>query len=285
MSWWLQNLRGKWIGTLLAPPLVAAVIVYGYEWGASAALGFPPEYIKVEYSPLLQLPFYLLIAAVIFVIPIIGMLPDSFLRIWPYLRTRVPRLILATLSVFAAVALFAPDMNSRALLIGWLISAIFWLALNAFYVLRWFRSSVARRPKFWKIASALHLLWFFKPRTRGRWPSEDLLSAVPGRYLILIAVVYYSFAVSYAQGYQTAKKQVVFAVIRSSPQEIVLRRYGDEVVTARFDPRTRAVYSDFTERHLDSENPPTLVEEAVGPIKPPVWDPCCVPRRRSRQRA
>jgi hypothetical protein len=67
-------------------------------------------------------------------------------------------------------------------------------------------------------------------------------------------------------GAANAGRQTEFLVSHSSPQTIILRIYGDNLIGAPFDEKTKSVKSSFFVFKITSDYQKELSLEKVGPL-------------------
>lgn len=94
-----------------------------------------------------------------------------------------------------------------------------------------------------------------------------LYSGHPGA-LLAVGVAWILFA-AYGLGANEARKQWEFYVIPGAPEQVVLRIYGDKMITAPFDRRHWKLGKRIELRQLGDDKPLPLHLENLGALKPP----------------
>jgi hypothetical protein len=100
-------------------------------------------------------------------------------------------------------------------------------------------------------------------RTIGR-----LLNARFGNVgVTTLLIIMYGLSLAYAAGRAHGEQQEEFLVIDQSPEVVVLRIYGEYLITAPVDRSTKEVEKKFVILKLSDNSPTSLTLEKVGPLK------------------
>ena len=252
----IVEITRRWLIALLAPPIVGAILLYGYDWGQCAALGVPPQYIRIVYTDLLPLPF-----------------SDEGLD-------HVVRAAAAANTVLSFAFLFgAVDDSVKTLAIICFSVGTLWAALEH----RTLRKNIASSRLLQKLRA------YFRKESCKPGPFPSRYYPLP-RSVRLATFLYSSAFVamtfSYAMGYDYASHQHIFPLIRSkNTEEIGLVRFGDEIVTVPYDSDSGTALNDFTVMEISSDDAPTLTYERLPKAPKLVWDPCCTVSAALQKRA
>lgn len=68
-------------------------------------------------------------------------------------------------------------------------------------------------------------------------------------------------------GWIYAKLQDEFPVLQTEPKQVILRRYGDDFITAYFQPSTHLVSREFSIIRLSDKEPLRVRIEHIGPLR------------------
>lgn len=103
-----------------------------------------------------------------------------------------------------------------------------------------------------------------KPRTiLGRWIARYGIPKAGAVVLVAAPIL-----IAYLVGMGDAKRARTFFVVADQSNTVVLKIYGENVVTATFDPCTNEISGPITVRPLNSDTPLALVKANIGPLTP-----------------
>jgi hypothetical protein len=80
--------------------------------------------------------------------------------------------------------------------------------------------------------------------------------------LVLITVI----ILCYAAGLAVASSRSVWAITLEAKPKVVLAHFGDDIITAAFDPKTALVAEEFTVYEIGKDAPPFRIQE-LGPLR------------------
>jgi hypothetical protein len=219
-------------------PLCGYCITFLYEKGFCDRFGVPSELIAPAPIQIFTAVGVLIGASLL---GFIGVLAGAWLGFW------LPRSgrFLAPLPAIAAylwieVAAAGNSLTSRyvwygALLCYFAVLAVIWKWDTSRKPLAGFS-----RPRFWLVAGSMSLVFAFMV----------------------------SLWVAYFAGNRSCLQRVRYLVLDGSPPRVVLRIYGDHLIVAPFDPRSKQVTPEFSILTLESGFKETLKLRPVGPLSP-----------------
>jgi len=89
---------------------------------------------------------------------------------------------------------------------------------------------------------------------------------VPRELFYLLFYLFISIAVAYNHGDASAMKQTDFTVIKSQPEMVILKKYGDNFIIAKYDSKNKSVANEFSIMNIADSNTEFKLEK-IGPLK------------------
>lgn len=235
-----------------AAPPVAYLFSFAFEAGYAHVFGIPMELVSITLTSLfLAAGSFLLIGLFLLVLADLAsmLLPDPLGPVGRAIVVLGP-MALATLAYcfYALGTPLAPSL--RGIAVGWLVI----LLLQFAWPLLTQRDKASYAEK---LASQAKLEGTgILGRAARRFPAPYLLVYSLG---LALYITYYA-------GQSSAYRQQDFLVSQTTPQRVILRVYGDRVISAPFDPVAHFVIPQFTIMRLDEPTVPELVLLPIGPL-------------------
>lgn len=248
-------------GILLAlAPAFSYLLAFYYEKGFTQYFKIPTKFIQIGLIEVLILTSIGLTIVILFVVLLANFnllfLNFRFEEIHPMIR---PRLLAILPGVMIFVIFFSLFGQARwQYWITWLLVAI-------------------------GIAAIYFVLPLFTQRkvsgyTNKLMAQEELDESNPGIYtiigrrygwgfILLVCFVILSTIIAQNAGLAEAVKQKDFLVLGTSPEMVVLRIYGDKMITAPFDRKTQEVQSRFVIKKVGEDDNLVISPEEIGPLK------------------
>lgn len=209
--------------------IAAYIFTYLYEMGFCAVLGVPWEFISLEGRDIFA--------------DVVGVLSATLVVEGSCLET-----LMLLVGMYATYKVFR-DPKLRKI---WrLVIPLLLLALAFFSNHPTGRVAVSL---FFFGGIAVAVLWLIKEVYNLRWIKPFEFVAYLSAFLII----------SYYAGYRTAEIQKDYLVLSSSSDTVVLRVYGDKLITAQFDGKSHEVENKF--KAINSEGQ-QVHWEPIGPLR------------------
>lgn len=240
---------------IAASPLAAYLLTYCYELGFAANFGIPREFMTLELR---------------------GILPLTIL------------ILFASLSLELFIVIFKPLIANMNVIFRKIVSLSLWLVFFSPLILL----SLARKnniPLFFFLGLSLFAIYgeFISPiltQTRGKGyldklkaseaTQKSMLSSMNyffgrkiAKLVLVIFVLGYVMIVTRIVGEYKAVSQNDYLVIRSAPEMVVLRIYGDKLTCAPFDRTTKEVKRIFNVFKISEDSNLQFHLEKVGPLR------------------
>lgn len=87
------------------------------------------------------------------------------------------------------------------------------------------------------------------------------------RKLAILLLSFFSLFIFWKGGFNEAHIRGAFVVIKTSPEKVVLRIYGDRLICASFDRVTKKIQRDFTIINLTKDFSSDFNYENMGPLR------------------
>jgi len=89
----------------------------------------------------------------------------------------------------------------------------------------------------------------------------------PLRLIVIVLII--SISGAWLYGYSQARDQKIFLVRETTPEQVVLRIYGDKLITAPFDKQNKEVRYGYFYITKMGDEPNILIKfDVVGPLSP-----------------
>jgi hypothetical protein len=250
------NKKDTWIsnGLLIATfPAFSYAIAYAYEWGADKYYGISAQLIEITlpgtflaFISLLGIIFLLWQTAEVFN-PLWVKLPDP-------IRRRL-KLYNGFLMVFIAYVLIAEEKigNLKFLWIFFGLSVFFDFIVPA----------LAFRDK---RSYADRILQRHNEDLSYDTVLDKIFKHSGASWFLVVLIAIYMLVLSYSLGMGTARRQAEYLLVVGQNDEVVLRQYGDVIVSARINRISKQIAKIYTVRKLSAEKPISFQSEEVGPL-------------------
>lgn len=83
---------------------------------------------------------------------------------------------------------------------------------------------------------------------------------------MVVLLIIFALSLSYYSGVGKARRQVEYLVLVGNNDEIVLRQYGDTIVSAPIDRDAKLIYRTYTVRNISTEKYISFKPENIGPL-------------------
>jgi hypothetical protein len=231
---------------------IAYLFAFVFEAGYAHVFSIPVELIFITLTSIFVAGGSLLIIG-LFVL----MLADLVSKLLPNTPSPLRRAIalltpmaLATLA-YCFFALDTPLASSlRGLALGWLI-----ILLLQFV---WPLLTQRDKPTYAEKLAA-----------QARLETTGMLDSAARRFPAAYLLLYFlglALYVTFHAGQSSAYRQREFLISQTTPQRVVLRVYGNRVISAPFDAATHLVLPQFTITHLDQPDVPQMILSPIGPL-------------------
>jgi hypothetical protein len=231
-----------------AVPAVAYLVAYVYEVGFAMRFGIPLDFIRVSLTRVLAIASALLGYGV-------AMLAMSeymaALYRWMEDRWSIIFLVAGFVTVFL-MSYVVMDKRLSEALVSLMIVIIIYLSVLMF-------TSLPQNPQSGLLKKVIAPS-IIKLPNGSRIPRLKLY--------ILVALLILFPSASWLEGLDRAQGLTSFLVTPRSPEMVVLRTYGDEMICAPFDRDTREVYQSFVVLKVGDDPNLMLHYEEVGPLRP-----------------
>lgn len=236
-------------------PVLAYFLFYIFEAGYGAQFGIPPSFV----TPNLGYFSFALLSILIFGFFALWIFDDAFRFLHeiafkrPALKT-IPRWAIFIALLFPFFIMLKVSYLAGAIFIFILVS---FLALWDFVFAPWIKKIHSFPPRSEELEAVLAekgILRILKQKIGI------------GLFPIFAFSLYLTF-LSFSAGMSQAQREDMFLVMKTNPEQVVLRVYGDTMIVAPFDRETKIVQKTFMVRTV-GDDPATLFRfESVGPLK------------------
>lgn len=246
-------------GILLAViSFVGYLLTYMYERGFASAFGISSELVEVSLTRALYLVALLGLGVFIVLVILKDFINDLERKSTSPLRKSINLLIGASMLALGVDAFL---LLGRGL--NWLLASI-GVIVVVVYLLPLFKRSNRRKPYAERFAA-----FYASPRSKESQTitSDTLVQRIDNSnvYVIIMLVIFFVSFVTLI-GRIRAQQQQVFEVLIDESNTVVLRIYGDKLVTAEFDPCTKEIRHGISVRKISDSTPIRLQKMQVGPL-------------------
>lgn len=111
------------------------------------------------------------------------------------------------------------------------------------------------------IAATIGFLWIGLYYNLIPNATSPLFKSVITLFLIV------SLSLGFVFGHTDAVNRTEYVVLNTVPESVIIKIYGDKVVSAPFDREKRVLYKSFTVHRLGDDSGLTLSPQSVGPLE------------------
>jgi hypothetical protein len=239
---------------LLVYTVLGFAVLLSYEFGAALALGLPLLLIDVSLGDLVQrAPELILVVALAMIYTAASMKAGTII---------VERPLFGRLMLFALIAVtLLPGLYLFRYAYAWTTIGLV-IGILAILLFVWPLLSHRKFGTFNERLEAADRSMYARLQSRKSW----LLNIQPWSANVFAAACM-TLSGMFSTGAIVSRNQEEFLVLPGPPEMVVLRRYGDQFVCARFDRQQRRILQDF--RVIDVKSDQFYTRERVGPLKPP----------------
>ncbi len=251
-----SNKKETWISSALliaAFPAFSYAVAYVYELGIVKYYGISAQLIEITLPGTFLAFVYLL--GIIF---LLWQTAEVFNPLWIKLPTPIRRrlrLYNGFLLVFIAYVLIAGENIANLkylwILFGLMVFFDFILPALAFRDKRSYAERIQHRHE---------------EDLRYDTVLDNISRYYGVSWIMVVLVTIFLLTISYSAGLGTARRQVEYLLVIGSDDEVVLRQYGDTVVSAPINRITKQVIRTYTIRKISSENNISFKPEEIGPL-------------------
>lgn len=83
----------------------------------------------------------------------------------------------------------------------------------------------------------------------------------------VVSLIFISLPLSATLGEMGARRRVGFLVVNTSPERVVLAKYGNNLMCSTFDRKSRMVFPGFIILNLEEKNGLVFRGENIGPLR------------------
>ena len=236
-------------------PLVAYLLTFIYEAGFAGVFKIPLGFVELNLTTVFTMAAA--VAATLFIV-LIFFNPVYIFAVAPfrgkkYINRRIAGLVPILILFLASLILFGSLWKK------WIIPLIF---LIVFISVAFFLPLITQRSK----GSYLEKI----KADAGSTEPEDLYGSLERhlgwKYFYYLFCFFIFFLIVYSAGQAKAMKEKEFLVLASSPDTVVLRIYGDNIICAPFNRSAKEVQRSFIIHKVGETPPLELRLEKIGPL-------------------
>jgi len=251
--------RKNWIseGVIIASvPFLGYLFTFAYESGYASFFNFPKEYINIGLPQIISTAIILYTITAVLFFPIEGL---SFI----FFKNKR--------SMYQSIIKFLPLFGfsvGNFIVYGWIRALPFIILFVILGFSEFIFPLVTQRDKKdydSKLQAYDEADWKFREE-RGAL-STRLLRIFGHKNIMLIINLFLCVNLTQMAGEISASKKMQFFVIPSSPEKVILRIYGDNLVCAEFDRKTSSLKREISIYKLTDPQAQNLKFEALGPLK------------------
>ncbi|HUU41662.1 MAG TPA: hypothetical protein VMW42_12030 [Desulfatiglandales bacterium] len=236
-------------------PLIAYFLTFIYEAGFAGVYKIPLSLVELNLTTVFTMA--VAVATILFFV-LMFFNPVYIFAVGPfrgkeYINTRIAALVPILILFLANLLLFG------ALWKKWIFSLIFLIVMTSVV---FFLPLITQRSK----ESYLEKI---KADAESYEPEDlyGLLAKHLGRsYFYYLFCFFMFFLIVYSAGQAKAMKEKEFLVLASSPDTVVLRIYGDNIICSPFNRGTKEVQRSFIIHKVGETPPLELRLEKIGPL-------------------
>jgi hypothetical protein len=240
-------------GLLLAAiPVIAHSIAFLYELGYCQFFGIPTFLISISATAIFIAAGTMLSIAwpIYSIINLCSMLVDPLST--PLIRA-VTRIFIVTVPLIALLFLFGldwPELYTAALTVLFIVILEFGTPLLAQRGKGNFSEKLRYQEEFESQQKKSHL--------------SNVFSRLGVSSAIVFVTLIYSLFIAYSCGRAAAKKQESFLVLKETSNVAVLRIYGDNLVGAAYDGKSKKLTGEFLLRKVGDASSDSLTLQKIG---------------------
>jgi hypothetical protein len=242
---------------IAAAPIVGYLFAFSFELGYAQYFKIPWELINIGLSQIMffMLGAYVVCGILFFHIEMPSMLiPAKYSMLRSKLKQLTPLLMFVT-------GYFIIGGWSKALP---LIIFIAVFILFPFFVLP-ILTERDKKGYSAKLEAAEEKDW--KRMERDKTFSIYLINLFGHKNLLMIINLFIALSLVNMSGEIYASRQLTFSVLKDNPEKVILRIYGDNLISSLFDRQKKEVTPAFFVYKLTTDKAQNISQEIVGPLK------------------